>query len=93
MCSEGGMVEVDGLRKRTAMTRFEAKVEAVACFEARDEATACFGARIEDGRQRQHRQQAKVARWFLGRQKSERERGVKKLLSVVREGVEPKILG
>jgi hypothetical protein len=56
MCSEGGMVEVDGLRKRTAMTRFEAKVEAVACFEARDEATACFGARIEDGRQRQHRQ-------------------------------------
>jgi hypothetical protein len=56
MCSEGGRVEVDGLRKRTTTMRFEAKVEAVACSEARDEATACFGARIEDGRQRQHRQ-------------------------------------
>jgi hypothetical protein len=37
--------------------------------------------------------QAAVARWCLGRQKRERECGVKKLLSVVKESAEPEILG
>jgi hypothetical protein len=39
-CSEGGEVEVDGSRKRTAMARFRAD----------DEATACSRAGIEEGR-------------------------------------------
>jgi hypothetical protein len=91
--SEGGGVEVDGLRKRMAMAHSEAVVEAAACSEAGDEAAVCSRARIEDVRRWQHWQQAVVARWFLGWQKSKRERGVKKLLSVVRESVGPEILG
>jgi hypothetical protein len=56
--SEGGGVEVDSasvtmtssLRKRTAVARSEAEVEAAACSRAGDEATALSGAGIEDGR-------------------------------------------
>jgi hypothetical protein len=81
------------LRKRMTMMCFEARVKAVACSEAGDEAMACSGARIEDDRQRQHWWQSVVEWRFLGRQKSKRERGVEKLLSVVRESVGPKILG
>jgi hypothetical protein len=47
--SEGGVVEVDDLRKRTVAAHFEAEVEAAACSRADDEATACSGAGIEDG--------------------------------------------
>jgi hypothetical protein len=65
-CSEGGRVEVDSLRKTMAMARSKAGVEVVACYEAGDEAATCSGTRIEDGRRRQHRRQAAVARWFLG---------------------------
>jgi hypothetical protein len=58
--SEGGGVEVDNggatmtksLRKRTAVARSEAGVEAAACSTVGDEATACSRARIEDGRWR-----------------------------------------
>jgi hypothetical protein len=61
--SEGGGVEVDGgsaimtksLRNRTAMTRFEARVEVAACSEDGDEAAACCRAGIEDGRWWQQR--------------------------------------
>jgi hypothetical protein len=91
--SKGGKVKVDGLRKRTAMACFEAAVEVAVCSEARNETPTCSEARIEDGRQRQHRRQAAAAQRFLGRQKSKRERGVKKMLSVARESVGPKILG
>jgi hypothetical protein len=57
-CSEGGGVEVDSslmtmancLRKRMAVARFEAGVEAAACSGAGDEATTCFRVGIEDDR-------------------------------------------
>jgi hypothetical protein len=91
--SEGGRVKVDGLRKRTAMACSEAGVEVAVCSEARNETPTCSKARIEDGRRRQHRWQAVVAQRFLGRQKSKRERGVEKILSVARESVGPEILG
>jgi hypothetical protein len=74
------------LRKRTAAVHSEVRVEAMACSGAGDEVVACFLAGIENV------QMAAVARWFLGRQKSEREHVDEKLLSVVRESVGPAIL-
>jgi hypothetical protein len=57
-CSEGGGVEVDSgnmtmtkrLRKRTAATCSEARVEAAACSGAGDEAAVCSGAENKDSR-------------------------------------------
>jgi hypothetical protein len=43
------------LRNRTAMTRFEARVEVAACSEDGDEAAACCRAGIKDGRWWQQR--------------------------------------
>jgi hypothetical protein len=56
--SEGGGVEVDdgsvtmtkSLRKRAAVARSEAEVEAAACSRARDKAAACSRVRTKDGR-------------------------------------------
>jgi hypothetical protein len=56
--SEGGGVEVDdgsvtmtkSLRKRTAVARSEAKVEAATCSRARDKAAACSRVRTKDAR-------------------------------------------
>jgi hypothetical protein len=55
------------------------KRTAAALSEAGVEVAMCFGANDE----------AMVARWFLGRQQSERERGNKNLLCVVRGSVGP----
>jgi hypothetical protein len=53
--SEGGRVEVDGLRKRMAVAHSEVGVEAAACSGTSDKTAACFGAGIEDSRwQQQH---------------------------------------
>jgi hypothetical protein len=48
--SEGGGVEVDGLRKRTSVMHSEGGVEAAACSVAGDKVAVCSGASIEDGR-------------------------------------------
>jgi hypothetical protein len=81
--SEGG--EVDDLRKRMVTMCSEAGVKAVMCSEARDEAAVCSVAGIGDGTWRRHD-------GFQG-DRRERERGVKKLLSVARKNVVPEILG
>jgi hypothetical protein len=105
-CSEGGRVDVNGasalrgrqgqgrqrwhdsvygLTKRMAVVRSEVRVKAVACSVVRHEAMVCLrpGSRTAGG----------SSTMCLGRQKSERERKVKKLLSVAKESVGPKILG
>jgi hypothetical protein len=50
VCSEGGGVAVDSLRKRMAATHSVAGVEAVTCSRAGNEAAACSRAGIEDGK-------------------------------------------
>jgi hypothetical protein len=50
VCSKGGGVEVDSLKKRTTMVHSEAGVEAAVCSKARDEAAVCSRAGIEDGK-------------------------------------------
>jgi hypothetical protein len=50
LCSEGGGVEVDSLRKRMAATRSVARVEAVMCSRAGNEAATCSRAGIKHGK-------------------------------------------
>jgi hypothetical protein len=62
----------DGKLEEEVAASSEARVEAAASSEAAVEAAVCSGAGIEDGRWRWHKwQAAAMARWCLGRQKSE----------------------
>jgi hypothetical protein len=67
------------------VAHYKAGVEVAACSTAGDGAAVCPGpgSRTVGG----------GVMTCLGRQKSERERGVEKLLSVVKESVGPEILG
>jgi hypothetical protein len=81
MQSQGGEVDVYGLRKRTA----------AACSEAKVEAAVFSGLRLRmtgggtDDRWRHDMSRATEER--------ERERGVRKFLSVAKESASPEILG